>query len=81
MPAEPTYWFPAKRYGWGWGWPSTWQGRAVLACFFALVAAGFFFFPPRAHAVGFALYLVLVVALLIAICWIKGEPPRSRSSE
>jgi hypothetical protein len=33
-------WFPAKRYGWGWGFPTVWQGWAVLAAFFALLAVG-----------------------------------------
>jgi hypothetical protein len=35
-----TYWFPAKRRGWGWGPPHSWQGWVVLAAFFALLAAG-----------------------------------------
>jgi hypothetical protein len=35
-----TYWFPAKRRGWGWGPPNSWQGWVVLAAFFALLAAG-----------------------------------------
>jgi hypothetical protein len=26
VPNDKTYWFPAKRYGWGWGLPTVWQG-------------------------------------------------------
>lgn len=28
---QASYWFPAKRYGWGWGLPSSWQGWVVLS--------------------------------------------------
>ena len=47
MQTEPTYWFPAKRYGWGWGFPSSWQGWVVFAAFVGLLVAGPFIFPPR----------------------------------
>ena len=33
LDAQPKYWFPAKRYGWGWGLPGTWQGWLVVAAF------------------------------------------------
>ena len=46
MPSRKQYWFPAKRYGWGWGLPSSWQGWIVLFIFIAMVALGFFVFPP-----------------------------------
>lgn len=44
---EPRYWFPAKRYGWGWGFPCAWQGWAVLAGYFVLLAAGMWLIPPQ----------------------------------
>jgi len=72
------YWFRAKRYGWGWGLPATWQGWVVLAVFIALIVAGRFVFPPREHAMAFVTYILVSIALLVAICWIKGEPPRWR---
>ncbi len=78
MSTEPSYWFPAKRYGWGWGLPSRWQGWVVLAAFIALVAAGGFIFPP-ARGAGFYLgYVTILTLVLIAVCWAKGEPPRWR---
>jgi hypothetical protein len=78
MAQTPNYWFPAKRYGWGWGLPATWQGWVVLAIFLALVIAGVFIFPPQQSPVAFILYIVLLSALLTAVCWYKGEPPRWR---
>ena len=71
------YWFPAKRYGWGWGVPSTWQGWAVVVAFVALLAGGSFFLP-RLGAVVFAGYAIVLTLLLVAVCWLKGEPPHWR---
>ena len=78
MAAGKTYWFRAKRYGWGWGLPRVWQGWLVLAAFIALLAAGFWLFPPHGKLVQFLVYVAFLVASLIAICWAKGEPPRWR---
>ncbi len=75
---DPEYWFPAKRYGWGWGPPIRWQGWAVLAAFLALVAGGaVVLLPDRGPAV-FLPYSLLLCLLLVAVCWIKGEPPGRR---
>jgi drug/metabolite transporter (DMT)-like permease len=74
----PNYWFPAKRYGWGWGPPRTWQGWVVMALFFLLLAVGLFIFLPAGREVDFLLYTVVLVVLLIAVCYAKGEPPRWR---
>ena len=71
------YWFPAKRYGWGWGVPSTWQGWAVVVAYFALLAGGSFFLL-RLGAVVFAGYAIVLTLLLVAVCWLKGEPPHWR---
>jgi drug/metabolite transporter (DMT)-like permease len=78
MQIEPPYWFPAKRYGWGWGLPMTWQGWLVLAAFMALAVAGTFLFWPRKAMAAYIMYLVVLSALLIGVCWLKGEPPRWR---
>jgi uncharacterized membrane protein HdeD (DUF308 family) len=75
------YWFPAKRYGWGWGFPSTWQGWLVFGVFLALVAAGFALFrafPQHEALVAFLIYIVILSGVFVAICWLKGEPPRWR---
>jgi lipoprotein signal peptidase len=79
MPGERKYWFPAKRYGWGWGIPSTWQGWLVLAGFVILLVIGSTLFPPRKQMWAYLAYVVALGALLIGICWLKGEPPRWRS--
>ena len=73
-----TYWFPAKRYGWGWSFPTTWQGWAVIAGYVALIGLGIFAIRPAQRPGLFVAYLVLLTAVLIAICWAKGEPPRWR---
>jgi len=68
------YWFRAKSYGWGW-FPVTWQGWAVLAVFLALVMAGAVLVLPRFGVLIFDLYVVVLAALLIIVCWRTGEPP------
>jgi hypothetical protein len=80
MPAESRYWFPAKRYGWGWGLPVTWQGWLTLVVFLGLIVAGAFLFPPRHAPVPYIIYVVVLSAVLTAVCWLKGEPPRWRWS-
>ncbi|MFL9863653.1 hypothetical protein PQR67_05665 [Paraburkholderia fungorum] len=78
MSSEHKYWFPAKRYGWGWGFPSRWQGWVVLIVYIALMCLDAYRFPPDREPVTFALVVVLLSAALLAICWLKGEPPRWR---
>ena len=71
-----SHWFPAKRHGWGWGLPSSWQGWVVFGAFIVLLALGFVLFPPKAQLGALLAYVAVLVALLIGICWLKGEPPR-----
>ena len=78
MPAEHTYWFPAKRYGWGWGIPTAWQGWLVLVAFIALAILGTFVLPPHRQFWPYAAYVAVLCALLIGVCWLKGEPARWR---
>jgi len=78
MAGSKQFWFPAKRYGWGWGPPITWQGWAVLVTFFLLLLAGVFLFPPTRDVVAFVIYTLVLCALLVAICYVKGEPPAWR---
>ena len=70
-------WFPAKRYGWGWGFPIAWQGWLVYLVFITLVIAGSIWYV-RTLSPLFFVYLAVISAGLIAICWWKGEPPRWR---
>jgi hypothetical protein len=75
MPDYKTYWFPAKRYGWGWGLPNVWQGWVVMAIFAFLAFVGAVFLLPGHGQSVFVAYTVLLCALLVAVCWAKGEPP------
>lgn len=75
--APKQYWFPAKRYGWGWGAPNVWQGWVVLIAWAAALAVG----AALMISHGLPVYLLFICgmsAILIAICFAKGEPPRWR---
>ena len=80
MPQQP-YWFRSKRRGWGWGLPTPWQGWVVLAGYLALAFGGI----PAVHAargnLAYLVYLSALTALLVGICWLKGEPPKSRGQD
>ena len=71
-------WFPAKRYGWGWGLPSVWQGWVVLITYFTLVLGGIPFIQVPRGSVLYVAYVSVLTVALIAVCWLKGEPPRWR---
>jgi hypothetical protein len=78
MQSEAKYWFPAKRYGWGWGLPSSWQGWVVIGVFVVLVSVGVSAFPPTRNTGAFVAFVAVLNVLLVAVCWLKGEPPRWR---
>jgi hypothetical protein len=78
MQPERKYWFPAKRYGWGWGPPTGWQGWAVMVLFALLLLGGALQLLPGRTG-GFVAYSFFLCVLLVAVCWVKGEPVGSRS--
>jgi hypothetical protein len=78
MSGERRYWFPAKRYGWGWSFPATWQGWVVVVIYVMLIGVGAAFIQPSLQPGRFVAYLVILSALLVAVCWATGEPPRWR---
>ncbi|MBC8750556.1 MULTISPECIES: hypothetical protein [Paraburkholderia] len=78
MSPSHEYWFPAKRYGWGWGLPARWQGWATLLAYVVLLGAVGFAFRPASHPLMFAMLVALLTVALVAVCWLKGEPPRWR---
>ena len=78
MANDTSYWFPAKRIGWGWGLPRTWQGWVVIAAYLAVVALLVRFFPPESQPMAFGFGMILATIVLVLVCWLKGEPPRWR---
>lgn len=77
MSSDKKYWFPAKRYGWGWGAPATWQGWMVLVLFLIVLTSGALWLLPE-HVVAYLVFTGILCLILIAVCWLKGEPPRWR---
>jgi hypothetical protein len=73
-----TFWFPAKRYGWGWGPPRRWQGWLVLAAYALLLALSALAFLPSDNIAAFLGCAVVLTIVLVSVCWLKGERPRSR---
>lgn len=79
MTQEPRYWFKAKRFGWGWGLPLTWQGWLAFGLYFASAVLSLVFLTPARCSRGvFGAVLVGLTLLLVAVCWLKGEPLRWR---
>lgn len=76
--ARSRYWFPAKRFGWGWGPPCAWQGWVVLVGYVGLIVAVALICPPGKSLAGYLGSVFMLSAVLVAICWWKGEPPRWR---
>ncbi|KAF1712658.1 hypothetical protein CSC70_01000 [Pseudoxanthomonas kalamensis DSM 18571] len=72
------YWFPSKTYGWGWGLPVRWQGWLVYGVALVLLISLWFVFPPATDLVAFMISTWGVILVLVAVCWLKGEPPRWR---
>jgi uncharacterized membrane protein YhaH (DUF805 family) len=71
------YWFPAKRYGWGWGPPATWQGWVVLVVWLGIIISASPWLALKSTTL-FFVFIILMSAVLISICYLKGEPPRWR---
>ena len=78
MGRNSKYWFLVRSHGWGWGLPCAWQGWVVYAVALVLLASGPFIYSPFKEPVAFQIYTWAVIAVLVLICWLKGEPPRWR---
>lgn len=78
MHEPPSWWFPAKRYGWGWGPPCRWQGWVVLGIWFGVVLAAAPRIALRQGAAAVVGFVTLMSLVLMGICWLTGEPPRWR---
>lgn len=78
MPLPPDQsWFHAKTYGWGWGLPRRWQGWAVMVGYLAAITAASFL-PPKGNPLLAMPIIIGLSALLVFVCWWKGDPPRWR---
>jgi len=67
-------WFPAKKYGIGWGLPVTWQGWFVLLLYVVFLIIGVNMLTGTTTGIPFVIaYLFILTALLVFICWKKGE--------
>jgi hypothetical protein len=75
MNQQPTFWFGARRYGFGWGPPVRWQGWAVLVVYFVLLFGGVYYFKAQRSASALLTYVVLLTAALVAIIFLTGERP------
>jgi hypothetical protein len=79
VPDGKSYWFPAKRYGWGWGPPKTWQGWVVLLLWAAALFEGLYLLRHNGYPLAARLaYVVLMSGVLTLLCYWKGEPTRWR---
>ena len=50
----------------------------MLAVFFVLLAVGALIFLPRQQAAAFVAYTAILCGVLIAVCYVTGEPPSWR---
>ena len=67
-------WFPAKKYGVGWGLPVTWQGWVVFILYMVMITVPSFMVTGSSWGkFFFVFYCILLTALLVFICWKKGE--------
>ena len=73
--ADGPEWFAPKRYGYGAGLPISWQGWAVLVGYFVSLTVLSLTLTRADNEVIFGIGVFVLTAVLIAICWYKGEPP------
>ena len=66
-------WFRRKLYGWGW-YPSTWEGWIVILVWVILFTS--FMSGIDHESLKNMIFIIFSVALLIFICYKKGEKPR-----
>lgn len=78
--APRRYWFRAKRYGWGWGAPASWQGWVFTLAWAAITVPTTLWLGNQNLGFAYA-FMSIMVAVLLVVCFMKGEPPRWRWGE
>jgi len=78
MSNEPRYWYAAKRYGWGWGPPTTWHGWVVSILIIAAIVAPARFFLRPDRIGKYLVYVAVLAAVQLLVCYLTGPPPRWR---
>jgi hypothetical protein len=73
MSMDNRYWFRAKRSGLGWGLPCSWQGWVFFLVWLAVLAMAAVRLTP-AQPFTFALLLGGMTVILVAVCYLKGDP-------
>jgi len=74
MKDDGTYWFRARRVGWGWGLPCCWQGWAYFVPWLQVLFGAAATLIPR-RPLAFVAILAAMSALHVFVCFTKGEPP------
>ncbi len=74
------FWFAATPFGYGWWRPSHWLGWLTVLVAIALVFLAGRQFPLNTAPIYFWGSIVAIVAGLLLVCWLKGEPLNSGRS-
>lgn len=79
MNTEKKLWFKAKRYGYGWV-PCSYEGWLVLLMYILFLFTDALLLDKHSHSASdtvrpFLVHVVLATALLLFICYRKGEKP------
>jgi len=70
--SEDRAWFRRRKYGIGWALHKSWQGWLLMLAYLFLAAAGLEVFEEKKPQV-LSIYLVIVTACALWLCWWKGE--------
>jgi len=74
------YWFRAKRNGLGWGLPCSREGWTFFLLWFGVLAIAAVELMPKRPFI-FTLVLGGMTLILVAVCYVKGEPLSGESKK
>jgi len=72
-----SYWFVAKRYGYGWDEATCWQGWVVYVAYMVLAPVAAVLASKWSEWAAVAVLVILTLTVM-AVCYAKGEPARWR---